>query len=42
MAATLGLADLLADGPRTADANGVVNLTVAQHEVFVLTTIRLG
>ena len=26
----------------TADANGVVNVTVAQHEVFVLTTIRLG
>jgi hypothetical protein len=26
----------------TADPNGVVNVTVAQHEVFVLTTIRLG
>jgi hypothetical protein len=26
----------------TADPNGVVNLTVAQHEVFVLTTVRLG
>jgi hypothetical protein len=26
----------------TADSNGVVNVTVAQHEVFVLTTVRLG
>ena len=26
----------------TADANGVVSVTVAQHSVFVLTTIRLG
>lgn len=26
----------------TADANGVVSVTVAQHAVFVLTTIRLG
>jgi hypothetical protein len=26
----------------TADANGVVNVTVAQHSVFVLTTVRLG
>jgi hypothetical protein len=26
----------------TADSNGVVNVTVAQHEVFVLTTLRLA
>jgi hypothetical protein len=26
----------------TADANGVVNVTIAQHSVFVLTTVRLG
>jgi hypothetical protein len=26
----------------TADANGVVSVTVAQHAVFVLTTVRLG
>ena len=26
----------------TADANGVVTITIAQHAVFVLTTIRLG
>jgi hypothetical protein len=26
----------------TADSNGVVNVTIAQHSVFVLTTIRLG
>jgi len=26
----------------TADSNGVVNVTIAQHSVFVLTTVRLG
>jgi hypothetical protein len=26
----------------TADANGVVNVSVSQHAVFVLTTVRLG
>ena len=26
----------------TADANGVVAVTIPQHAVFVLTTIRLG
>jgi hypothetical protein len=26
----------------TADSNGVVKVTIAQHEVFVLTTVRLG
>jgi hypothetical protein len=26
----------------TADANGVVNMTISQHAVFVLTTVRLG
>jgi len=26
----------------TADSNGVLNLTIAQHSVFVLTTVRLG
>ena len=25
-----------------ADANGVVNVTIAQHSVFVLTTLRFG
>jgi hypothetical protein len=26
----------------TADANGVVSVTVGWHSVFVLTTVRLG
>jgi hypothetical protein len=26
----------------TADSNGVVNVTIAQHSVFALTTVRLG
>jgi hypothetical protein len=26
----------------SADSNGVVNVTIAQHSVFVLTTVRLG
>jgi len=26
----------------TADSNGVVNVTIAQHSVFVLTTLRFG
>jgi hypothetical protein len=26
----------------TADANGVVNLSISQHAVFALTTLRFG